>query len=532
MITDIKKIELYKKLMIMKIKFPFKKILTVMLVMLTAFGCTTDDELIENLDISREFAPVGLEFFIRTQTTVELHWNTDENVDNYVVEVSENADFSNLVETVNVSSNEVPVQILLAAETFYYIRVKAVSSRGLEDSNWSTITAQTFAEQLFLPIQPGDILYNQATLRWVPNSIVTQITVEPGSIVHDITPQEIADGVATITGLSGETTYTAILLNGSNVRGGISFTTEVDPSTGTVITPSDNIFQRVTDASPGDVLILEPGDYTTQVGTITLDKSLTIRARYSYDKPMLKVGVSIVTGATDVSLIDLDLTGDSPTNLTDVVRFSAAGDFNSLLIRGCNVHDYDRSFVAGNVTGATVNSVEINNCVVTNVITIGGDFIDFRNTNALNISVKNSTFNNCAPARDFFRVDAAGNLNGSATVSVLLESCTLYACSNNSSRRIFYVRFDSNEITSRNNLITDTVVEAYSDQSSTDETIVFDNNNYFNAPTLYDTTVPRFDTSTTYLMLDPGFVDPASGDFTVTNQTIVDNQIGDPRWLQ
>ena len=184
----------------MKIKLPFKKILTVILIVLTSFGCTTDDELIENLDISREFAPVGLEYFIRTQTTVELHWNTDENVEDYVVEVSENADFSNLVETVNVSSNEVPVQILLAAETFYYIRVKAVSSRGLEDSNWSTITAQTFAEQLFLPIQPGDILYNQATLRWVPNSVVTQITVEPGSIVHDITPQEMADGMAAITG--------------------------------------------------------------------------------------------------------------------------------------------------------------------------------------------------------------------------------------------------------------------------------------------------------------------------------------------
>src|SRR5690606_27310267 len=31
---------------------------------------------------------------------------------------------------------------------------------------------------------------------------------------------------------------------------------------------------------------------------------------------------------------------------------------------------------------------------------------------------------------------------------------------------------------------------------------------------------------------DPGFEDPANGDFTVTNQTIIDNNVGDPRWHQ
>ena len=36
---------------------------------------------------------------------------------------------------------------------------------------------------------------------------------------------------------------------------------------------------------------------------------------------------------------------------------------------------------------------------------------------------------------------------------------------------------------------------------------------------------------TNYSTLDPGFADPASGDFTVSNQTIKDKNIGDPRWL-
>jgi len=31
--------------------------------------------------------------------------------------------------------------------------------------------------------------------------------------------------------------------------------------------------------------------------------------------------------------------------------------------------------------------------------------------------------------------------------------------------------------------------------------------------------------------LDPGYADPTSGNFKVSNQEIIDDAIGDPRWL-
>lgn len=34
----------------------------------------------------------------------------------------------------------------------------------------------------------------------------------------------------------------------------------------------------------------------------------------------------------------------------------------------------------------------------------------------------------------------------------------------------------------------------------------------------------------TGVTLDPGFTDAANGNFKVSNQTIIDNEIGDPRW--
>jgi len=94
------------------------------------------------------------------------------------------------------------------------------------------------------------------------------------------------------------------------------------------------------------------------------------------------------------------------------------------------------------------------------------------------------------------------------------------------------VRFDANDITSRNNLITDTEIEGYSDNSATDESITFQNNNYFNAPTLYDSSVARYDDSTSFTTLDPEYADAANGDFSVANQSLIDDNVGDPRWLQ
>jgi hypothetical protein len=381
-----------------------------------------------------------------------------------------------------------------------------------------------------LPSEPGDIKALEATFRWVANSNVTQIVLNPGAIIHIITPEEKIAGIATVTGLTSETVYSALLLNNTKTRGTATFTTGIDVGDNTLVMITDDLFQMIADAAPGDILLLEAGDYTAQTGTINLNKSITIQGLRNYDKPRLKVNFQINVGATDVNLIDLDLVGDG-TNLSDVVRYTEAGNYNSLLISGCNIHDFARSFIAGNVTGSIVNTVTVENCIVTDILTSGGDFIDFRNSDVLNLTVKTSTFNNCAPGRDFFRLDDAGvSTQTGLTCNVLLESCTLFGVSNTTDR-ILYVRFQSNIIAVKNNLFADTSAY-YSNQSKTDPNPTFLNNNYFNAPGFFDSTKLLYDGSGTHTALDPGFVDAATGNFKITNQTLLDNQVGDPRWRQ
>jgi hypothetical protein len=522
----------------MKTKYILRGLLVTILLAFTVTNCGYDEDLIEELAIDREFAPVALTARVRNQTTVELNWKADENVDHYLVEFSaDDPSFNTIFLTVNVTANQLPFQAAMEGETLYYIRVKAVSSRGLDDSKYATITAQTLTEQIFLASQPGDIGATEATLRWPANSNVTHIIIQPGDINHDITTQEKADGIAVITGLTGETNYTATLYNNTKVRGILMFTTGIDVGDNTLVLPTDDLFQVITDAAPGDILLLEQGDYTSQTGTITLDKSITIQGLRVDFKPLLKVNFEIIGGAADVSLIDLDLQGDGEgsSTLQDVIRYTGSGNFNSLLISGCIVHNYSRSFIAGNQTDAIVQSVIVEKCIVTDVFTSGGDFIDFRNSDVLNLTVKTSTFRNIASAassgpRDFIRLDAAGTSNNTGvTLNVLLENCTLYNVSN-PGRRILYVRFVSNDIIVQNNLFAETTAY-YSNQSGTDPTTTFINNNYFNAPGFYATNTV-YDTTTTYTTLDPGFVNAATGNFTVTNQTLLDNQVGDPRWRQ
>ncbi len=516
----------------MKVRYIFKSLLIVILLATAVTGCDYNRELIEELPVNREFAPVGLTALVRNQINVELNWTVNENVNSYIVEfATDSTSFDNIVKTIEVNPDELPILVPLESETFYSIRVKAISDRGLDDSTWATTTTQTLTEQIFITGDPSDIRAVEVTLRWIPNSEVTEIKLSPGDITHPITEEEKATGVATVTGLTPETLYNATLLNGSRIRGVNTFTTGIDIGAGILVTTEDDLFQMITDASAGDILVLEPGDYTEQTGTITLDKSITIRGLRSFDKPMLNINFEIVGGATDVALIDLDLQGNGAgsESLTDVIRYTGAGNYNSLLLSGCEVHDYARSFIAGNETGAILQDLTVENSIVYDIFTGGGDFIDFRSSDVLNVTLKTSTFYNCAVGRDFLRLDDSGTSTQTGlTLNVTIDSCTLYACSTGG-KRILYVRFQANEITVKNTLIAETD-GYYSDQSRTDASPDFSINNYWNAPGFYDATKTIYDTSSTYFTLDPEFADPSAGDFTITNQTLKDNNVGDPRW--
>ncbi|WP_029272253.1 DUF4957 domain-containing protein [Flavobacterium sp. KJJ] len=522
----------------MKTKYIVKGLIATFLLAFAVSSCESyTDELLDGLGNTREFSPISLTAKVKNQTTVELNWTVNEAADHYVVEFSaDDAEFKTIYKTVEVTAAQLPVSVALEGETVYSIRVKAITT-GLADSKWSVITATTLSEQLFLPVQPIDIEAKQVTLRWTPNSNVTQITVAPGGIAHTITPAEKTAGVAVITGLTGETAYTATLLNGAKKRGTATFTTGIDIGTGILVKPTDDLNAAISAANAGAVLVLMPGDYTVFTGEYILTKPITIRGLRSYDKPLIHGKFTLNAGATSLSLIDLDINGDKTQ--TDAVKYNeVSAGYGALLISGCNIHDFAKSLISQSVTGSTkIASATIENSIVTNVLTTGGDFIDFRTSNLASLTLKNSTFNNCAVARDFIRIDNAAGLTGTGlTTNVLIDACTISNKGMTATNRILYVRFNANASIVRNTIFADTP-GIYSNQNGTATATTpptFTANNYFNSSLLYTVGAAAItvDKSTTYTTLNPQFTNAAAGDFTISNQALKDAKVGDPRWIK
>ena len=83
---------------------------------------------------------------------------------------------------------------------------------------------------------------------------------------------------------------------------------------------------------------------------------------------------------------------------------------------------------------------------------------------------------------------------------------------------------------SKNNIF-DNTLALYANQSTTN-TPTFANNNYSNAANLYTVAASpiKYDASGT--LLTPGFTNVTTADFTISNQTLKDNLVGDPRWIK
>lgn len=511
----------------MKIKNILKGLMALLLLTFSTIGCDSYNEAVLNdLGNTREFSPIGLTAYVRNQTFVELNWTTKENVDHYVVEFSEDdANFTTIYKTVEVLASQLPIRVSLQGEVLYSIRVKAVTP-GLEDSKWAVTQANTLSEQIFLEVIPGDIQSKQATFRWTPNSEVTHIFLNPGSISHLITAEEKAAGVATVTGLSAETNYVATLYNTSKKRGVREFTTGIDIGTGILVKPTDDLLKMINEAGSGAILVLEPGDYTTQTGLVQLTKSITLRGLRTYDKPKVKINFELAGTVANFSLIDLDMTGGVLTDA--IIATTSNAEYKDILISNCNIHDFaSNPLFYAKVAAAKIKTFTLENSIVRNVTT-GADLIDFRASYGENVVVKNSTFDTCS-SRNFIREDNGTDaiLSGTGlTTNISIDKCTFNKFT---TTRIFYVRFASNELSTTNTLFSN-ASGVYGNQSTTDVP-TFTNNNYFNSSTL-NTGVASNKPDTQGTTLDPQFVGEATGNLTLGNQALIDRKVGDPLWIK
>ncbi len=503
-------------------------------------ACSDAQDELTDVAYDRLFSPVELGVQIRNQVNATVTWNKVNKATGYVVELYTGKVLGDTpVRTETVTENTVTFTEL-TGETDYFVRVKAIGE-GIPESEWVEDTFKTDTENIFEEIRTEDLKATSVILRWPAGKEATTITVTPGDIVYHITPEDIAAGCAEITGLTGETQYTAVMRNGDATRGTITFTTPIDLGDAVILYAGGTeeetkaFFDGLEENASVCLLPADDGNNVFPAMDIPLTKSCSIMGLDA--QPVVCGFAFSVEGATDVTIKNLTFNNTDavdPVSFIDVVELGEGGN---ITIENCvlEASAYKNLLTEANDAGeVSAGKLTVNNCVMTG---LSGRAIDYQNkkVNFKEVSITNSTFHDMCSGQDFIRFDyCAGRVGAVYTIS----ACTFYNVNANS-KGIVYIRSsskDDKEFTcnvSKNLFVfgTDAADVFFSEDAKTDN-VLFDSNYYFNASSLIDSGITGgkvYDESGNVLPEDP-FKDAASADFTLVNDDLIYGEIGDPRW--
>lgn len=485
---------------------------------------------ITELNLDRALSPTELTAQVVDRLNVRLNWRRVSNAKSYNVEIFDNAEFSGTAAATvdGVTMDQLPYTISgLESETIYYVRVQAIGEE-IRESKWISGTFTTDVEQILSEVDAEMLTAESATLTWPAGEIATEIILAPGDIRHAVTSAEIAAGSATITGLLSDVTYTATLKNGEKTRGIVSFTTLLGEGV-IKVTAEEDLAAVIAAAEGGAILALEPGTYTIEGTSLTIDKTITLQGLKPSDKPIVEGVVLKVSNNAGLILKDLildGLGGDQAVVYDEDDLLNPYGDF---LMENCEVKNYLKGLYYVNKK-ARIPSAVFKNNIIYDIECDGGEFIDFRSGIADLFDFSNNTVYNSGNVRDFFRMDAPGSNNFPSVKSLLnFSNNTFYNVNNRSGGRFLYIRLANHEITFTKNIIA-VSDGGFTNQSATTLTSM-SGNNYYDATTYYNTSTSNIKTDIgPYTTLDPGFANPSEGDFTVNNLDLKLNGIGATRW--
>ncbi|MCW3785591.1 DUF5123 domain-containing protein [Plebeiibacterium sediminum] len=512
---------------------------------LTFSACDDDiDPVVEELPITRVFAPSGIEADITDQTTVTITWNSNKNIDSYQLEISQdNLEFTNIIESVTLEKGVTSYTYdLPAGDTQYSARIMGLSET-LNDSKWVTVSFESLPENLFYNY---DLVMNglgDITLSWTPGKQVTSMVFvdSEGQTAYDlaITPEELAAGVKNFPGLANDL-YTINLMNGSAVRGTQKYVLEGD----ILLEAGGDLAAAISAAASGNVIVLQGGESYGFVGDLTIDKSLKIKGIDGGEMPVMYTTsgdrmffIGSTPTVTD-SLVFENLYMSGYVNYTAGSQIRGVFDMESeacnigaVKFLGCKIYDMGRQIMRlRGGSDQTIGEFVIDDCIIHNLGSSSSSYgvlcATETNTNVTNIKVTNSTIDSLKC--HFIRYDDA-----TACENIVVENCTFNKVPYSSGRYLMDIRnvavTDGVQIT---NCIFGT--STYGDTPSISGV-------YYNADI---TTLTVSDSYATTDFVNTGysivelctslgvastdiFTDPDNGDFTLTDGSL---DAGDPRW--
>lgn len=388
-----------------------------------------------------------------TQTEAEFTWTTTPNTEYYIIEISKDSLYNEIAQGASNGSivfgedksiKKSPYTLTgLESSTRYYFRVKGVSET--KESRWAYLEKFYFTtkgEQIMLAVDADEKTDKSVVLRWnagdAPVSHIVLSYTADGDLQEiriDLTAENIANESVFIDQLIESTTYTAVIYNGENKRGEISFrTNESIPQGGvsrtldgtedlvayldtvrasnlTLVLPSGSLYETawVNELSEAQTTLPIP-DHITSL-TITGAEG---GAQAAINATSIKLGV----GLTKLRFKNVELRGKSSSS-DYVVNESATRPIDNISFDGCTIHTFRGVFrMQNDANTSNISKISFTDCIVH---TIEGYGLINGSAKATfgEINIENCTFYNL---KEVFVVLK------SKPSAINMSSCTFYNC--------------------------------------------------------------------------------------------------------
>lgn len=516
---------------------------------LVSFGSCKDDANDWGVDESadRVFSPVTFETQNVEAISVNLRFSSVPNAKTYVFEFSQDSlEFNSIVSTMEVAATNlvldttatskayIATQNGLTAETRYSARLKVISDNELPESKWVECTFKTTKEQILDAV--SDITESSATITWLGGSDVTSLKLKEEPYVDGTSTEiklaadNIAEGKVTISGLKENTNYTIEIYKDKLKRGSRTFTTEEAMPTEGVkhyLKASDNIVDYLSTVADDEVLLIIPAGTTYDISDSwsipSHIKTLILWGRTETGKVAAAIKLKEMKIDNSVSnfkirIHNLDMIGtDSTADYILNDNPSSARTISEFKIDKSTLSSF-RAVIRGR-GNLTINKIDIDNCIVSNIGGFGLINID-NSVNVSDIYISNSTM------YTFIKADIIKSL--SQINSLIIDHCT------------FYNTQDESKYVFTGNTLPTTLKISNSIFSGSKSVVVKGSN-----PKAIGTIVFGSYKTTEYVINSGNpltgiedynktstdlFKDPVNADFTIIDLNIGGNEPGDPRW--
>lgn len=504
----------------------------------------SDVEDIKDLHLARVLSPTGLEARVSNSLNIVMDWYPMEGASYYEIEAyADSPDYDQRNPDVKATT-EWPFYTLenLVGETTYYIRVRAIDANDASrNSKWTLIDRTTGSEQNMNKVKNADITSTTVKFTWTPGIQVDKILVTPSaagssaaSVEYKITDADMAAGSATVTGLTPETSYKAILKLGDKTRGTASFMTALDFSDAVLITPNDADWASKLQA--GGKFRLAPGTYGSPAAKLSLDADVQIGADDPSNLPVINTYININNGASVLLYqVVLDGAGTEDAGNPQAIEFKTAGLNKSLIVRDCEIKNYIKGLMYIN-QATVIGTIQFDNCIIHDIVCDGGDMFDSRKGGWDEFKLTNSTIYKCAAKRSIIRCDDASAAVSAKAVTIIDHNTFYEVGSDAGTNQMFlYIRFAGNSTQFTNNMVQGFRLKRGFSNAAATTPAEFGNNWYYDTFNLVELadgnteTVRFFDKGGVQFIYTP-FRDPAHYDFYIEDEALRDKQFGDPRW--